>query len=258
MSFTGRATLLEWLRNGFASGTTTQVVHGLGGMGKTEIAQEYAHRFKAAYDVVWWVPAVQPGPDPPGGCPWNGSRTSSSAMRCDDGEAFVGRFYDDLTAELGLLGVEVEAEMPFRDVKRIGLGDDWARRLGRAVGHCRAMVALCSPSHLNSLYCGKEWAAFRSRVDRYREQTEIDVPAPIPVLWAPMRDPMSQMSPPGSTAPCRRAGDGGSTTARHRWNGPRTPALLLQGGHGPHDGPGQRQLDPGQQRQAGAAGRLGP
>lgn len=61
VSFTGRGVLLEKLRNGFTSGTTTQVVYGLGGMGKTQIAQEYAHRFKAAYDVVWWVTAAQPG-----------------------------------------------------------------------------------------------------------------------------------------------------------------------------------------------------
>ncbi|MGW7265883.1 FxSxx-COOH system tetratricopeptide repeat protein [Streptomyces sp. NPDC054842] len=61
VSFTGRGILLERLRDGFTAGTTTQVVYGLGGMGKTQIAQEYAHRFKAAYDVVWWVPAAQPG-----------------------------------------------------------------------------------------------------------------------------------------------------------------------------------------------------
>ncbi|MEE1833370.1 FxSxx-COOH system tetratricopeptide repeat protein [Streptomyces sp. SP17KL33] len=61
VSFTGRGFLLERLRNGFTSGSTTQVLYGLGGVGKTQIAQEYAHRFKAAYDVVWWVPAAQPG-----------------------------------------------------------------------------------------------------------------------------------------------------------------------------------------------------
>ncbi|WNZ08924.1 FxSxx-COOH system tetratricopeptide repeat protein [Streptomyces sp. 11x1] len=61
VSFTGRGFLLERLRNGFTSGSTTQVLYGLGGVGKTQIAQEYAHRFKAAYDVVWWVTAAQPG-----------------------------------------------------------------------------------------------------------------------------------------------------------------------------------------------------
>ncbi|MGV9266318.1 FxSxx-COOH system tetratricopeptide repeat protein [Kitasatospora sp. NPDC003701] len=62
-SFTGRGRLLELLRNRFTAGPTavlSQVLYGFGGAGKSQIAAEYAHRFKAAYDVVWWVPAEEP------------------------------------------------------------------------------------------------------------------------------------------------------------------------------------------------------
>ncbi|MFE1840298.1 FxSxx-COOH system tetratricopeptide repeat protein [Streptomyces sviceus] len=65
LSFTGRGPLLERLRDHFTAGPTasvpSQVLYGLGGMGKTQTALEYAHRYKSAYDVVWWMNAAQPG-----------------------------------------------------------------------------------------------------------------------------------------------------------------------------------------------------
>ncbi|MGY4978025.1 FxsC protein [Streptomyces sp. 900105755] len=109
-----------------------------------------------------------------------------SYARKDNPDEFVKRFYDDLVLELRRIGADPAAQPPFRDVEGLGLGDDWARVLGAAVGHCRAFVALYSPAYLNSEYCGKEWTAFRDRLREYRRETEIDVPALVPVLWAPM------------------------------------------------------------------------
>lgn len=63
MNFTGRDSLLEQLQGGLASRVTAvlpHALHGLGGVGKTQVAIEYAYRNMSSYDVVWWIPADQP------------------------------------------------------------------------------------------------------------------------------------------------------------------------------------------------------
>jgi hypothetical protein len=61
-SFTGREELLDIVRNAMARGdrAVVQALHGQGGVGKTQLAIEYAHRFTGDYDVVWWVNSDDP------------------------------------------------------------------------------------------------------------------------------------------------------------------------------------------------------
>jgi tetratricopeptide (TPR) repeat protein len=61
-SFTGRASLLEDLRDSLLRGMAVvmpQALHGLGGVGKTQLALEFTHRFRSDYDLVWWISAEQ-------------------------------------------------------------------------------------------------------------------------------------------------------------------------------------------------------
>jgi tetratricopeptide (TPR) repeat protein len=61
--FTGRREELDRLRQLLVSGAPAAplaAVHGLGGVGKTQLALAYAARFMGDYDVAWWIRAEQP------------------------------------------------------------------------------------------------------------------------------------------------------------------------------------------------------
>ena len=53
-NFTGRDSLFSDLQAALTSGHPV-ALHGLGGMGKTQIAVEYAYRYGSDYEAVWWV-----------------------------------------------------------------------------------------------------------------------------------------------------------------------------------------------------------
>jgi hypothetical protein len=62
--FTGREDEIQALRmqlGDIATGVSQPpgVLYGLGGVGKTQIATEYAHRYSRDYDIAWWVRADQ-------------------------------------------------------------------------------------------------------------------------------------------------------------------------------------------------------
>jgi len=61
-NFTGRSALLDQLRKRVTAKATAvlpHALHGLGGVGKTQLAIEYAYRYAHEYQLVWWIPADQ-------------------------------------------------------------------------------------------------------------------------------------------------------------------------------------------------------
>ncbi|MEV7779750.1 TIR-like protein FxsC [Kitasatospora sp. NPDC088351] len=100
------------------------------------------------------------------------------------GDAFVDQFFNDLRDELGRIEPAAGAgQLAYRDTEQLRLGDNWEQQLALMLARCRTMVALYSPAYFASLYCGKEWTAFRGRVRRHQELAGDIVPALIPVLW---------------------------------------------------------------------------
>ncbi|MFC1456970.1 tetratricopeptide repeat protein [Microvirga arabica] len=62
LNFTGREVVLSQLHRrlmdfGRPAAITQAAIHGLGGIGKTSLATEYAHRHASEYAGVWWAPA---------------------------------------------------------------------------------------------------------------------------------------------------------------------------------------------------------
>src|SRR5688572_8478587 len=61
--FTGREDELSDLARSLDShepARRVQVICGLGGVGKTQLALEYVYRFKDRYKVVWWINSDEP------------------------------------------------------------------------------------------------------------------------------------------------------------------------------------------------------
>ncbi|MCK9925919.1 FxSxx-COOH system tetratricopeptide repeat protein [Frankia sp. Mgl5] len=103
--FTGRNGLLRELHTRLGHGTTAvlpEALHGMGGVGKSQLAVEYVYRHQADYDIVWWIPAEH--------------------------STQIGKALAELAQRLGLsVGGEANTAVPaVREALRIGVPyDNW-------------------------------------------------------------------------------------------------------------------------------------
>jgi tetratricopeptide (TPR) repeat protein len=97
-NFTGRVDLLGALRTQVTSEVTVvlaHALHGMGGVGKTQLAIEYAYRYASDYQVIWWIPADQ--------IPLVRSSLAALAPRLGLDDVAPGRVEDAVSAVLDAL-----------------------------------------------------------------------------------------------------------------------------------------------------------
>ena len=103
----------------------------------------------------------------------------------NDNEPYIERFFTDLNNDVrSLLGLDRDETIGFRDATTIGLGKSWPKELKHALGKSRTLVCLYSPTYFKREFCGKEWAAFQSRLDNQYQGCH--PPLIVPILWETM------------------------------------------------------------------------
>jgi FxsC-like protein len=107
-----------------------------------------------------------------------------SYARADD-DGYIAKFYRDFVAEVQRQSGQRREDVGFRDLSTMQAGSLWRDELNEAIGRASTFIALCSPTYYTSEYCGKEWSAYRARLDRHRIAAGIYPATLIPVIWVP-------------------------------------------------------------------------
>lgn len=141
--FTGRVDLLDQLHAGLRSMSdrlAVQTLYGLGGVGKSQLAIEYAHLYADEYALVWWINAEQPVLIPDQLTALAGRLGIPTGGGAAD---VIDRLMTDLSLRSGWLLIFDNADHP-RDIAEY-----------RAAGHGQVIVTSRSPG----------WGALGGRIE---------------------------------------------------------------------------------------------
>jgi len=214
-AFTGRVDSLHEVRRALDGSIVT--LHGLAGVGKSQIAIEFAHRFGADYDLVWWVPADDEGSirrslrtlartlgaDHPRSLIVFDNATEPSAVRPylphNPGHVLVTSRSRSWVSSSSM--VEVEAFRPGETVEFLtrrwaGLSDDEARQLGTTLGHLPLALDQALAVHEQTGMPVREYLRiFAARpVQLLAESPPTDYPLPVATTWRRAFEQLQQRS----------------------------------------------------------------
>jgi FxsC-like protein len=104
------------------------------------------------------------------------------------GSEYLKQFYEALANQVGKAAAVdsrlTVQDIGFLDTSDIETGNQWDETLREALQTSRTMVCLYSRSYFKSIYCGKEFRAFHTRLVEYASCKGIKVPPLIlPVVW---------------------------------------------------------------------------
>lgn len=102
-----------------------------------------------------------------------------------DHDDYFDQFYKALLQVVRVRVGGAEDEIGFLAGRDIKLGQAWPAELDEALQNCRVFVPVFSASYFLSDYCGREWAAFRERLEAVVRGGGQRPPLIVPVLWGP-------------------------------------------------------------------------
>ena len=107
-------------------------------------------------------------------------------------DSFVREWFNDLNSAIKELTGETN-DAGFFDQKGLEPGEFWVNELETALRDARVFVAAVTAGYAKSEYCGKEWAAFESRLTNYAKDHNNAIPPLIlPIYCHPSEEPLPE------------------------------------------------------------------